>query len=63
MKYYIVPKQIAELLNLTEIRKGGENGYVVTVGDLAAYGVVKAIENGAREVSESEAEEFIKNLK
>lgn len=63
MKYYIIPKQIAELLNLTEIRKGGENGYVVTVGDLAAYGVGKAIENGAREVSESEAEEFIKNLK
>lgn len=63
MKYYIIPAALAHLLNLAEFRRGGKQGYVVTVGDLAAYGVEKAIEKGAREVSEKEAMEFINKLK
>ena len=63
MKYYLVPSLLAEQLNLTEFRMGGEEGFIVTAGDLAAFGVERAIENGATEITEQQAKEYINKLK
>lgn len=63
MKYYLIPLLLAEQLNLTEFRKGGEEGYIVTTGDLAAFGVENAIANGATEISEQQAKEYLNKLK
>lgn len=58
-KYFIIPKEIADELGISEYRYGnGADGYLVNVGDLAAYGVEKAIEKGAREITAAEATEF-----
>lgn len=63
MKYYLIPLLLAEQLNLTEFRKGGKEGYIVTTGDLAAFGVERAIASGSVEVSEKQAKEYINKLK
>ena len=63
MKYYLIPSLLAEQLNLTEFRKGGENGYIVTAGDLAAFGLERAIASGSVEGSEKQAKEYINKLK
>lgn len=63
MKYYLVPSLLAEQLNLTEFRKGGEEGFIVTAGDLAAFGVERAIANGTIEITEQQAKEYINKLK
>ncbi len=64
MRYYIIPAPLAEQLSLTEYRRGNtEKGYVVTAGDLAAFGVEKAVGGGAQETTEKEARKFIKALK
>lgn len=61
MKYFIIPKEIAEELGLRPFRHGnGADGYLVNIGDLAVYGVEKAIDNGAREITAEEARKFIK---
>ena len=61
MKYFIIPKEIADELGLSPFRHGnGANGYLVNIGDLAVYGVEKAIDNGAREITAEEARKFVK---
>lgn len=61
MKYFIIPKEIADELGLSPFRHGnGANGYLVNIGDLAIYGVEKAVENGAREITVEEARKFVK---
>jgi hypothetical protein len=64
MKYFIIPKEIANELNIDRYRHGnGADGYIVNSGDLAIYGVERAIEHGAREVTAEEAREFVNNNK
>ncbi len=59
LKYYIIPDTLARELGLTVSRKGSPgDGWLVHIGDLAAYGVERAEQNGAREVSLSEARQF-----
>lgn len=58
-KYFIIPKEVAEELGITAYRHGnGTDGYLVNTGDLAVYGVEKAVDNGAREITPQEAKEF-----
>lgn len=58
-KYFIIPKEIADELGISEYRYGnGSDGYLVNTGDLAVYGVERAIQNGARERTATEATEF-----
>lgn len=58
-KYFIIPKEIADELGISEYRFGnGSDGYLVNAGDLAVYGVERAVENGAREITATEATEF-----
>lgn len=58
-KYFIIPKSIADELGIREYRYGnGSDGYLVNIGDLAAYGVERALQNGAREITATEATEF-----
>lgn len=63
-KHYIIPKEIADELGITAYRHGnGADGYLVNTGDLAIYGVEKAVDNGAREITAQEAKEFVNNNK
>lgn len=58
-KYFIIPKEIADELGISEYRYGnGADGYLVNIGDLAIYGVENAIQDGAREITAKEAAEF-----
>lgn len=65
MKYFIIPQSIANALGITAYRYGNAaDGYLVNIGDLAVYGMEKALSEGAREVSEREATEFVnKNMR
>lgn len=48
MKYYLVPKEIAEKLDLVELRKSTPGGYfLLSEYDLMPYGSDKAVEEGA----------------
>lgn len=63
-KYFIIPKVIADELGISEYRYGnGSDGYLVNTGDLAVYGVERAIQNGAREITATEATEFANHNK
>lgn len=63
-KYFIIPKEIADELGISEYRYGnGSDGYLVNTGDLAVYGVERAIQNGAREITANEATEFANHNK
>lgn len=63
-KYFIIPKDIADELGISEYRYGnGSDGYLVNTGDLAVYGVERAIQNGAREIPATEATEFANHNK
>lgn len=49
MNYYIVPRKIAESLDLTALRKCTPSGlYLLSESDLLPYGVDRAISEGAQ---------------
>jgi len=57
--YYIIPKEVAGELGIEKYRHGNANeGYLVNIGDLTVYGVEKALEKGAREITVQEAKVF-----
>jgi hypothetical protein len=57
--YFIIPKEIADELGISEYRYGnGADGYLVNAGDLAVYGIENAIQRGAREITAEEAKVF-----
>ncbi len=62
-KVWLVPEHVAEELKLAGIRQkvvnGGEVKYLLTGGDLAAYGTERAQGEGAREISLTEAKSLI----
>ena len=61
MKYYWITAELAEELNVASYRRGDKDkGYLVTSGDLAAYGLDKAIEEGAKEFTDNDAQNIIK---
>ena len=63
-KYFIIPKEIADELGISEYRYGNSaDGYLVNIGDLAIYGVENAIQDGAREITAKEAAEFANHNK
>lgn len=52
MNYYLTPKEIAEALGLTELRKSTPGGwYLLSESDLVSYGIERAKEAGAIELS------------
>lgn len=54
MNYYLVPKSIAESLQLTQIRKSSPGGmYLLSEWDLQPYGIERAISEGAIEFSDN----------
>lgn len=58
-RYFVIPREIADELGISQYRYGnGADGYLVNTGDLAVYGVEKAMENGAREITAKEAVVF-----
>lgn len=55
MKYYLIPIELAERLNLVEYRHGDRtHGYIVTVGDLSAISIDTAMSAGAKEITRKE---------
>lgn len=57
-RLFSVPEAIAAELNLTELRTHDGTGRVLLSGrDLAFYGIDKALEEGAEELSPDEAKE------
>lgn len=64
MKYFIIPREIADELGISQYRYGnGTDGYLVNTGDLAVYGVERAIQNGARVITAKEAKVFVNKNK
>lgn len=60
-KYYAIPERIAKELGLTPFRRHNEiPEYLVNSGDLVVYGIEKAVNEGARELTVEEAKAFIK---
>lgn len=58
--YYIITEEVAAELGLKKYRYGNDSdGYLVNIGDLAVYGVEKALEKGAREITAREAAVFV----
>ena len=56
MNYYLVPQSIAESLQLTRIRKSSAGGmFLLSEYDLQPYGIDRAIDEGAMELSENRA--------
>ena len=52
MNYYLTPTEIAEALGLTELRKSTPGGlYLLSESDLVSYGIERAREAGAIELS------------
>lgn len=52
MNYYLTPPKIAEALNLTQLRKHSPGGmYLLSESDLVPYGIERAINEGAIELS------------
>lgn len=52
MNYYLTPQEIAEALGLTELRKSTSGGlYLLSESDLVSYGIERAKEAGAIELS------------
>lgn len=55
MNYYLVPKSIAESLQLTQIRKSSPGGfYLLSEYDIQPYGIERAINEGAVELKEKQ---------
>jgi hypothetical protein len=64
MKYYLIPAELADALNVREFRNGNTDmGYIVTQGDLAVIGIDSALADGAREITVKEAKDIIKSIK
>lgn len=61
MKYYITTKELAEKIGVDHYRRGNSEYCICNAGDFAAYGLQKAISEGAVEISAKEAKEFIRN--
>ncbi|MCD8295989.1 MAG: hypothetical protein LUC88_00285 [Prevotella sp.] len=61
IKYYITPKELAEKIGMTSCRKGNDVFYICHSGDFAAYGLQKAIADGAVEISLKDAKKLIKD--
>lgn len=58
-RLFSVPEAIAAELNLTELRTHDGTGRVLLSGrDLAFYGIDKALDEGAEEISHDEAKEI-----
>lgn len=58
MKYYLIPATDADMLGLTECRRGNqESGYVVTTGDLCT--APADMRDSATEMTEAEAVDYI----
>lgn len=56
MNYYLVPQTIAESLQLTRIRKSSAGGmFLLSEYDLQPYGIERAVEEGAMELSGNRA--------
>lgn len=52
MNYYLTPREIAEALSLTDLRKSTPTGmYLLSESDLVPYGVERAKQAGAIELS------------
>ena len=52
MNYYLTPREIAEALGLTELRKSTPGGlFLLSESDLVSYGIERAKVAGARELS------------
>lgn len=57
MNYYIVPRKIAESLDLTALRKCTPSGlFLLSESDLLPYGVERAISEGAQALIQPSAE-------
>ncbi|MBQ9202732.1 MAG: hypothetical protein IJ155_00650 [Prevotella sp.] len=65
MQYYIIREDLAREQGLTGFSKGNsEEGYLVNGGDLAACDLAKEQQKGRlREVTISQAKQFVKQLK
>lgn len=64
MKYYIVPAALADILSLRDCRYGTEeDGFLCNIGDLACYGLERAVSEGSREITHAEAKLFVKQHK
>ncbi|MBO4963685.1 MAG: hypothetical protein J6C65_01945 [Prevotella sp.] len=64
MMYALINAELAEILGLTDLRTGDKkSGYMVTVGDLAAYGAQRAVDEGAKLMTCKEAQSWVYNFK
>lgn len=62
--YYLVPEIIVSGLGLKDFRAGdGSGNYILSQSDLDAYGIDKALDEGAKILSNEETAEIINNVK
>lgn len=62
--YYLVPEAIVFGLGLKDFRTGdGKGNYILSQSDLDPYGIEKALDEGAKTLSNEEVAEIINNVK
>ena len=62
--YYLVPDAIVSGLGLKDFRiDDGKGNYILSQSDLDPYGIDKALNEGAKEITTDEVNEIINNKK
>lgn len=61
--YYLVPESIVFGLGLKDFRAGdGKGNYILSQSDLDPYGIDKALDEGAKELTSDEVNGIINNI-
>ena len=57
--YYLVPAELADELKLSAYRQQVDGGYILSVSDLDAYGIERAVDEGATPLSENQVKQLL----
>ncbi|WP_276963528.1 hypothetical protein [Bacteroides graminisolvens] len=57
--YYLVPAELADELKLSAYRQQVDGGYIMSASDLDAYGIERAVDEGATPLSENQVKQLL----
>ena len=57
--YYLVPAELADELKLSAYRQQVDGSYILSASDLDAYGIERAVDEGATPLSENQVKQLL----
>ena len=57
--YYLVPAELADEPKLSAYRRQVDGGYILSASDLDAYGIERAVDEGATPLSENQVKQLL----